>query len=760
MDHAFRLALLLLLLFANVYPSTSASNFEHCETTVKQWASSSLHSEAKDGHVLKDLLFFLHVPRTGGRTYFYCFLKKLYSSSLECPRSYDKLRFDPRKRNCRLLATHDDYSIMSKLPRERTSVVTILRNPIDRVFSAYEFSVEVAARFLVHSNLTSATKTSRTVRLKKGVISTLDIWPWKYLVPWMMEDLFARRDARKRKGPPNAYGNDSYNMEEIVMPLHEFINHPVALDIIHNGATFQVAGLTNNSNIWEMHEVRHCVMTHQTLGKYVLDVAKKRLDAMLYVGLTEDHRESATMFANLVGAQVISQLGALNAVTESEQGPFSKAESGTSGDQDKNTWPNEAPRSENMTVGILMETYETCVTKLRSTQSKRRVNSMRRISPTNFTKEARLHVSEPVHKQIVLMNSLDVELFKHAQKIFGRQHQVIDQKPLNSTIPDKWQMMHDVSNPCGTKRTRPSHYTPLSETRRTRRIGGFAMESQRICKTEPGVTVDYNHRVYDEDCFGDIDILNLFDFPMESLEGDGLAEDWASKLGPIPSEVLGSQIGVGNNFGPSTDLPFEYPVLNNRTPQLKHSQNPYEETPQHYQSVRVPQLKQEPMFVEDKKLYPSQASPNSVLESRSSSSNSSKGVSFGIEISIPVRTRSKRLRPTTNPWLLSPITVFPNKDKKRKKPTQRPFILETKTSEEMSDDVGVKKCAHCEITKTPQWREGPTGPKTLCNACGVRYRSGRLYPEYRPAASPTFVPALHSNSHRKVIEMRQKAYYK
>lgn len=28
---------------------------------------------------------------------------------------------------------------------------------------------------------------------------------------------------------------------------------------------------------------------------------------MLYVGLTEEHKESATMFANVVGAQVISQ---------------------------------------------------------------------------------------------------------------------------------------------------------------------------------------------------------------------------------------------------------------------------------------------------------------------------------------------------------------------------------------------------------------------------------------------------------------------
>ncbi|WVZ73239.1 hypothetical protein U9M48_021568 [Paspalum notatum var. saurae] len=69
----------------------------------------------------------------------------------------------------------------------------------------------------------------------------------------------------------------------------------------------------------------------------------------------------------------------------------------------------------------------------------------------------------------------------------------------------------------------------------------------------------------------------------------------------------------------------------------------------------------------------------------------------------------------------------------------------------------VRRCTHCQIEKTPQWRAGPLGPKTLCNACGVRYKSGRLFPEYRPAASPTFVPSIHSNSHKKVVEMRQKA---
>ena len=33
-------------------------------------------------------------------------------------------------------------------------------------------------------------------------------------------------------------------------------------------------------------------------------------------------------------------------------------------------------------------------------------------------------------------------------------------------------------------------------------------------------------------------------------------------------------------------------------------------------------------------------------------------------------------------------------------------------------------CLNCGQVKTPQWRMGPEGPKTLCNACGVRFRKG------------------------------------
>lgn len=33
-------------------------------------------------------------------------------------------------------------------------------------------------------------------------------------------------------------------------------------------------------------------------------------------------------------------------------------------------------------------------------------------------------------------------------------------------------------------------------------------------------------------------------------------------------------------------------------------------------------------------------------------------------------------------------------------------------------------CRNCNAHQTPQWRCGPDGPRTLCNACGVRFKKG------------------------------------
>lgn len=39
-----------------------------------------------------------------------------------------------------------------------------------------------------------------------------------------------------------------------------------------------------------------------------------------------------------------------------------------------------------------------------------------------------------------------------------------------------------------------------------------------------------------------------------------------------------------------------------------------------------------------------------------------------------------------------------------------------------ADPLVARRCANCDTTSTPLWRNGPRGPKSLCNACGIRYK--------------------------------------
>lgn len=141
---------------------------------------------------------------------------------------------------------------------------------------------------------------------------------------------------------------------------------------------------------------------------------------------------------------------------------------------------------------------------------------------------------------------------------------------------------------------------------------------------------------------------------------------------------------------------------------------------------------------------------------------------FNPEMAVPAKARSKRSRAAPGNWASRLLVLSPTTS------SSEPEIIPGSTQHPNSGkktikgaaglkrrDGGVeggdgRKCLHCATDKTPQWRTGPMGPKTLCNACGVRYKSGRLVPEYRPAASPTFMLTKHSNSHRKVLELRRQ----
>ncbi|BAT94475.1 hypothetical protein LR48_Vigan2558s000100 [Vigna angularis] len=302
-------------------------------------------------------------------------------------------------------------------------------------------------------------------------------------------------------------------------------------------------------------------------------------------------------------------------------------------------------------------------------------------------------------------------------------------------------------------------------------------------------------------------IDDLLDFPVEEVEGitptlpaaaaaaagncNSLASIWPAGADSFPGS---DSVFSGNS---ASDLSAELSVPYEDIVQLEWLSNFVEDS---FCGGSLTMKKvEEPSCITKEDSVHNQfhtSSPVSVLES-SSSCSGGKTVPpppRSPEVYIPVpcgRARSKRPRPATfNPRpamnLISPASSFVGEN-------IQPNVISPKTSSDSENFAesqlvakmpkqvcgepkkkkkvkvtvpagggdsnqnglqAVRKCMHCEITKTPQWRAGPMGPKTLCNACGVRFKSGRLYPEYRPAASPTFCPSLHSNSHKKVLEMR------
>ncbi|KAJ1403095.1 Zinc finger, GATA-type [Sesbania bispinosa] len=243
-------------------------------------------------------------------------------------------------------------------------------------------------------------------------------------------------------------------------------------------------------------------------------------------------------------------------------------------------------------------------------------------------------------------------------------------------------------------------------------------------------------------------IDDLLDFPVEDVDGGGASLPSVAATGNCNS--LASIWPPESESFPGSDSVFPATALRTSPPSFQFRGG----------SLTMKKVEEQPSCATKEESVHTQfqtSSPVSVLESSSSCS----GGKTASEIYIPVpcgRARSKRPRPATfNPrpamHLISPASSFVGEN-------IQPNVISTKASsdsENFAESQPVtKKCMHCEITKTPQWRAGPMGPKTLCNACGVRYKSGRLFPEYRPAASPTFCPSLHSNSHKKVLEMRCK----
>ncbi len=101
------------------------------------------------------------------------------------------------------------------------------------------------------------------------------------------------------------------------------------------------------------------------------------------------------------------------------------------------------------------------------------------------------------------------------------------------------------------------------------------------------------------------------------------------------------------------------------------------------------------------------------------------------------RVAARADSPTQLAAVVLQLRQHPAAARARKKPRaqeaarKKPRLPATPTQQEGADanadanadaDASPKPrraCVRCGVQKTPQWRAGPDGPKTLCNACGV-----------------------------------------
>ncbi|CAI2165263.1 3073_t:CDS:10 [Funneliformis geosporum] len=88
-----------------------------------------------------------------------------------------------------------------------------------------------------------------------------------------------------------------------------------------------------------------------------------------------------------------------------------------------------------------------------------------------------------------------------------------------------------------------------------------------------------------------------------------------------------------------------------------------------------------------------------------------------------VPTSTKKVRKTKN---------SSKNDNNRRKYTTKKSRLITDSTGAVEHITEKKNCMYCGVKYTPMWRRGPKGPGTLCNACGVKWKQGKIMVEESP----------------------------
>ncbi|CAO3651752.1 unnamed protein product [Mucor hiemalis] len=97
----------------------------------------------------------------------------------------------------------------------------------------------------------------------------------------------------------------------------------------------------------------------------------------------------------------------------------------------------------------------------------------------------------------------------------------------------------------------------------------------------------------------------------------------------------------------------------------------------------------------------------------------SVGISLGLEGGELTRVDMDHL-------MSQPVIVNSNTDNltQRNRTPDQPRSGKKKQRMNPSSEEA-KICSDCGTTEAPEWRRGPNGPKTLCNACGLRWSKSK-----------------------------------
>lgn len=124
-----------------------------------------------------------------------------------------------------------------------------------------------------------------------------------------------------------------------------------------------------------------------------------------------------------------------------------------------------------------------------------------------------------------------------------------------------------------------------------------------------------------------------------------------------------------------------------------------------------------------------------------------------LRLTIPLARLNQKLYPTPSksPAQLdnSSHDTFPDQ------PAQDPMTLKQSELENKKTRT-IKACEACQVTSTPQWRRGPSGARTLCNACGVKYSQGRPLVLKQKSACKKDESMIKDDS----LAVQDKIYYK